>query len=161
MPAHAQSCQRDVCSWDPEVFAAAAEAFYDGAGEGDGEGGGGAGGGAGGEGAGVGGAHLCWWGGVVWWVVYGVMYGVLCGGGWVGGGGRWRREEKWVEGLVERGGSMVLPRDSRRKPYRRMQKPTVGIGRFTDNQVYVEHLQSVLWLEDYLEDATRLILLDF
>jgi len=51
-------------------------------------------------------------------------------GGWVGGGGRWRREEKWVEGLVE-GGSMVLPRDSRRKPYRRMQKPTVG--RF-DNQ---------------------------
>jgi len=52
-------------------------------------------------------------------------------GGWVGGGGRWRREEKWVEGLVEGGGSMVLPRDSRRKPYRRMQKPTVG--RF-DNQ---------------------------
>jgi len=36
-----------------------------------------------------------------------------------------------VEGLVEGGGSMVLPRDSRRKPYRRMQKPTVG--RF-DNQ---------------------------
>ncbi len=52
-------------------------------------------------------------------------------GGWVGGGGRWRREEKWVEGLVEGGGveaAMVLPRDSRRKPYRRMQKP-----RFTDN----------------------------
>lgn len=115
MSAHAQSCQRDVCSWDPEVFAAAAEAFYDGAGEGDGEGGGGAGGGAGGEGAGVGGAHLCWWGGVVggvwgyvWWLV----------GGSVGEG-------------EEGGGSMVLPRDSRRKPYRRMQKPTVG--RF-DNQ---------------------------
>ncbi len=102
MSAHAQSCQRDVCSWDPEVFAAAAEAFYDGAGEGDGEGGGGAGGGAGGEGAGVGGAHLCWWGGVVggvwgyvWWLVGGSVGegdgGVKRSGwkGWWKGGGRW------------------------------------------------------------------------
>lgn len=82
-------------------------------------------------------------------------------GGSVGEGDGGVKRSGWKDWWKGVEAAMVLPRDSRRKPYRRMQKPTVGIGRFTDNQVYVEHLQSVLWLEDYLEDATRLILLDF
>lgn len=65
VPAHAQSRQRYVCSRNPEVFAAAAEAFYDGAGERDWEWGGGAGGGAGGGGARLVGAHCVGW---AWWL---------------------------------------------------------------------------------------------